>query len=215
MNSVRRSRTWSRTSRRKITSTFDQRMGGFEGALELMMESLNGLIRNPGMRSEVLRSASDPIVPRGRTRRGRLLARSARPVRPGRRTAPPGSAGRTARAARRARPSAWTRPLWMIATREQSFSTSCIEWVEKTIVLPWSRSSAIFWRTARATRTSSPEVGSSKISTGGSWTIVRAIETFCLIPVDIFEPRTSRKSFIWSQSKIVSIRSRSRSGASP
>ena len=101
--------------------------------------------------------------------------------------------------------------MWMIATREQSFSTSCIEWVEKTIVLPWSRSSAIFCRTTRATRTSSPEVGSSKIRTGGSWTIVRAIETFCFIPVDIFEPRMSRKSFIWSQSKIVSIRSRSRS----
>ena len=46
-------------------------------------------------------------------------------------------------------PSAWTRPLWMIATREQSFSTSCIEWVEKTIVLPWSRSSTIFCKTAR------------------------------------------------------------------
>ena len=101
----------------------------------------------------------------------------------------------------------------MTATREQSFSTSCMAWVEKTIVFPWSRSSAIFWRTTRATRTSSPEVGSSKIRTGGSWTIVRAIETFCFIPVDIFEQRTSRKSSIWSQPKIVSIRPLS--GSSP
>ena len=92
---------------------------------------------------------------------------------------------------------------------------SCIEWVEKMIVLPWSRSLMIFWSRARATRTSRPEAGSSKISTGGSWTTVRAIETFCLIPVDIFAPRTSRKSFIWSQSKIASIRSRSRSWVMP
>ncbi len=98
--------------------------------------------------------------------------------------------------------------MWITATRVQSFSTSCIEWVEKTIVLPWSRSSAIFWSTTRATRTSRPEVGSSKIRTGGSWTIVRAIDTFCRIPVDILAPRTSRKSSIWSQPKIASIRSR-------
>ena len=54
-----------------------------------------------------------------------------------------------------------------------------------------SRSSRIFCKTTRWTRTSSPEVGSSKIKTGGSWTIVRAIDTFCFIPVDIFEPRVS------------------------
>ena len=87
----------------------------------------------------------------------------------------------------------------MIATRSQSFSTSCMLCVEKTMRLPGSRSSAICRSTTRCTRTSRPEVGSSKISTGGSWTIVRAIETFCFIPVDIFEPRTSRKSFILSQ----------------
>ena len=61
----------------------------------------------------------------------------------------------------------------------------------------------------------SEEVGSSKIRTGGSWTIVRAIETFCLIPVDIFDPSVSRKSFIWSQSKIASIRARSPSALRP
>ena len=103
----------------------------------------------------------------------------------------------------------------MMATREQSFSTSCIEWVENTMVLPRSRSSRIFWRTTRATRTSSPEVGSSKIKTGGSWMIVRAIETFCFIPVDIFEPSTSRKSFIRSQSKTASMRPASRSRRRP
>ena len=103
----------------------------------------------------------------------------------------------------------------MIATREQSFSTSCIEWVENTIVLPRSRSSRIFWRTTRATSTSSPDVGSSKIKTGGSWTMVRAIDTFCFMPVDILAPSTSRKSFILSQSKMTSIRSRSWSLCNP
>ena len=98
-------------------------------------------------------------------------------------------------------PSACTRPLWMIATREQSFATSCIACVEKMIVFPSDRSSPIFLSTARATNTSSPDVGSSKIRTGGSCTIVRAIETFCFIPVDIFPPRTSRKSSIWSHPK--------------
>ena len=60
--------------------------------------------------------------------------------------------------------------------------------------------------TLRATSTSRPVVGSSKISTGGSWMIVRAIETFCFIPVDILPPTTSRKSFICSSVKTRSIR---------
>ena len=41
------------------------------------------------------------------------------------------------------------------------------------------------------------------------------METFCFMPVDIFEPRTSRKSSIWSHAKIASIRSRSRAGGRP
>ena len=52
-------------------------------------------------------------------------------------------------------------------------------------------------------------MASSKISTGGSWTMARAIDTFCFMPVDIFAPSTSRMSFIFSRSKSDSIRSRS------
>ena len=79
--------------------------------------------------------------------------------------------------------------------------------VEKTMHLPWSRSSATVFNSARATSTSSPAVASSKISTGGSWTTARATDTFCFMPVDIFAPSTSRMSFIFSRSKSVSIRS--------
>ncbi len=81
--------------------------------------------------------------------------------------------------------------------------------------LPWSRSSATVFSSARATSTSSPAVASSKISTGGSWTMARAIDTFCFMPVDIFAPSTSRISFICSRSNSVSIRSRSGSSAMP
>ena len=56
---------------------------------------------------------------------------------------------------------------------------------------------------ARATSTSRPAVASSKISTGGSWTRARAIETFCFMPVDIFAPSTSRISFICSRVKML------------
>ena len=86
----------------------------------------------------------------------------------------------------------------MMATRSQSFSTSRMMCVEKMMHFPWSRSDAIALSTARATSTSSPVVGSSKIRTGGLWMIVRAIETFCFMPVDIFEPSTSRNSCICS-----------------
>ena len=46
-------------------------------------------------------------------------------------------------------------------------------------------------------------VGSSKIITEGSWTRVRAMETFCFIPVESLSQRRSRKSFISRRSKIV------------
>ena len=76
----------------------------------------------------------------------------------------------------------------MIATRSQSRSASRMMCVENMMHLPWSRSSAIASNSARATSTSRPVVASSKISTGGSCTIARAIDTFCFMPVDIFGP---------------------------
>ena len=69
--------------------------------------------------------------------------------------------------------------------------------------------------TALATSTSRPEVGSSKISTGGSWMMARAIDTFCRIPVLIFAPSMSRKSFICSVAKTSSRRACSRSSVMP
>jgi hypothetical protein len=81
--------------------------------------------------------------------------------------------------------------------------------------LPASRRAAICRSTARWTSTSSPAVGSSKISTGGSWTNALAIDTFCFMPVDIRPPITLRKSFIFSRANSSSIRCRSRSPCSP
>src|ERR1039458_8048477 len=46
----------------------------------------------------------------------------------------------------------------------------------------------------RAVITSSPSVGSSKIITGGSWTSVRAIDTFCFIPLESLSQRRSSNS---------------------
>ena len=103
-------------------------------------------------------------------------------------------------------PQATILPRDMIATRSQSFSTSRMMCVENRIVLPRPRSCLMLFSTARCTSTSSPAVGSSKISTGGSLTSARAIDTFCFMPVLIFAPGTSRKSCIWSVVKSSSIR---------
>ncbi len=96
----------------------------------------------------------------------------------------------------------------MIAIRSQSFSASRMMCVENTTHLPCSRSSATVFSSARATSTSSPEVASSKISTGGSWTRARAMETFCFMPVDILAPSRSRISSICSRWNSSSIRDR-------
>ena len=121
MNSVRRSRSWSRS------------LAAEDG---------------PDVSPADIRPISRALGP-GRLAR-RVSPGSPRPGRPGGRTAPRGPAGRIGRAVRSAPLRPGPCPLWMIATREQSFSTSCIEWVEKTIVLPWSRSSAIFLQDHRA-----------------------------------------------------------------
>ena len=58
-------------------------------------------------------------------------------------------------------------------------------------------------------------MASSKINTGGSWTMARAMETFCFMPVDIFAPSRSPRSSIFSRVKICSILGRSVSSGSP
>src|SRR6185312_8420142 len=112
-------------------------------------------------------------------------------------------------------PSARIRPRWTIASRSQSFSASRMMCVENSTHLPCSRSSATVLSKARATSTSKPEVASSKISTGGSWTKARAIETFCFMPVDILAPKRSRISFICKRWKRCSIRPLSVSSSRP
>src|SRR5262249_41624154 len=81
-------------------------------------------------------------------------------------------------------PPATTRPWWMIVTRSQSRSASCSTCVEKITHLPRPLDSTMNSRISRDASTSGFEVGSSNIRTGGSWTIARAIATFCFWPED-------------------------------
>ena len=81
-------------------------------------------------------------------------------------------------------PSATTLPRAMTPSREQISSAWESMWVEKRTHLParandWTASS-----TVRVTMGSRPVVGSSRISTGGSWTTARASETRCFMPVE-------------------------------
>src|SRR5437879_10371881 len=80
----------------------------------------------------------------------------------------------------------------MMPIVSQSFSASLMTCVEKTTVLPLSLHSRMKATMVLALMTSSPEVGSSKIITGGSFTSVRAMETRCFIPVERSSQRRSR-----------------------
>ena len=104
---------------------------------------------------------------------------------PAEKTTPPDLSARICRAALPACRTPGFCPWLTMATRSHSFSTSRMMCVEKRMHLPRSRRRSMFCSTARATSTSRPSVGSSKISTGGSWTMARAIDTFCLMPVDM------------------------------
>ena len=112
-------------------------------------------------------------------------------------------------------PTARRRPLWITATRSQSLSTSLMMWVEKMMHLPTSRQRSMNCNIVLAMRISSPSVGSSKITTGGSWTIDRAIATFCFMPVDSFSQRMSANSSMSKSARSSSTRAFSRSPASP
>ncbi len=73
-------------------------------------------------------------------------------------------------------------PATMIPIRVQSFSTRCISWDEKTIVVPpiaacWSR-----LRMSRAETASTPSKGSSRKRTGGRWMMAAPRATFLRIP---------------------------------
>src|SRR5690606_2875549 len=80
-------------------------------------------------------------------------------------------------------------PLWMMPILSHSFSTSLIEWLEKTIVFPSLLHLRINSWTSLAAVTSRPDVGSSNSMMSGSCTIERANAAFCFIPFESFEAR--------------------------
>src|SRR5207237_4304846 len=97
-------------------------------------------------------------------------------------------------------PPATTRPSWMIVTLSQSRSASCRTWVEKMTHLPRPFDSTMKSRISRDARTSRLEVGSSNIRTGGSWTMARAIATFCFWPEERLSARCSANEPMSSRS---------------
>ena len=68
---------------------------------------------------------------------------------------------------------------------EDECSVPGLSGVEMRIVLPWSRASVVSRPSmARRSRGSSPLVGSSRITSCGSWTMAAAKATFCRTPTD-------------------------------
>ena len=81
-------------------------------------------------------------------------------------------------------PSRTFRPRSISATRSHSFSTVSIWCDESTIVAPLRRRSSIVSRITSMPTGSSPLVGSSMISTSGSWSTVAMNCAFCCMPFD-------------------------------
>ena len=81
-------------------------------------------------------------------------------------------------------PSATILPSMMMPTLSQSFSTSEKICVERMMLLPIALSSSKKSVTTFAVSTSSPLVGSSKMTTSGSCTMAMTSETFCFMPVE-------------------------------
>src|SRR5437762_5628871 len=112
-------------------------------------------------------------------------------------------------------PLAMTRPWWMIVTRLHRRSASCSTWVEKITHLPRPLDSTMNSRISREARTSRLEVGSSNMSTGGSWTMARAIATFCFCPDDRLSARWLANDAMSNRSMTASTLWRSRPSSSP
>ena len=81
-------------------------------------------------------------------------------------------------------PAASSLPRSMIPIEVQKSASSERMWLEIRIVLPIPRSSFSSAFISRRARGSSPEAGSSRIRTGGSWTSVLARQSRCFIPFD-------------------------------
>src|ERR1035441_533070 len=79
---------------------------------------------------------------------------------------------------------ATTRPLWRITTRWQTFSTTSSTCELNSTVLPEAASDRIRLRSTRPACTSSPEKGSSRMISSGSWRIAAQIRIFWRMPLE-------------------------------
>src|SRR6185295_9345480 len=82
------------------------------------------------------------------------------------------------------RPDATSRPFARMATRLQSASASLSTWELKKTVQPRSRNRRMSARTSRRPSGSSPDIGSSKITSSGSLMIACAMPTRCSMPFE-------------------------------
>src|SRR6185503_11083717 len=92
------------------------------------------------------------------------------------------------------RPEATRRPFARIATRLHSASASLRTCELKKTVHPRSRSRRISARTSRRPSGSSPDIGSSKITSSGSLTSAWAMPTRCSIPLENFRSCSRRSA---------------------
>ena len=81
-------------------------------------------------------------------------------------------------------PDSTTRPARMIVTRSQSASTSDRMWLDSRTVRPLWRSSSMHSRNTASISGSSPDVGSSRISSSTSEASAEISATFCRLPLE-------------------------------
>ena len=115
---------------------------------------------------------------RRRARRGRSAAARSRR----RSTCGSGGAGRPAC---RSRPRG---PARMIVTRSHSASTSARMWLDSSTVVPAARRSSTHARNTSSMSGSSPDVGSSRISSSTSAASAATSATFCRLPFEYVRP---------------------------
>ena len=81
-------------------------------------------------------------------------------------------------------PDSTVRPALMIVTRSQSASTSDRMWLDSSTVRPPPASSSMHSRNVASISGSSPEVGSSRISSSTSDASAAISATFCRLPLE-------------------------------
>ena len=103
----------------------------------------------------------------------------------------------------------------MTPTLSHSFSTREKMCVDKRMLLPIALSSSKKSVTTFAVRTSSPLVGSSKMTTAGSCTMEMTRDTFCSIPVERSRTFTSAKRSMPKRSNSSALRAASAPFSTP